>query len=28
MTSKMLRAFSLAEVGLDTSIAWAYTLNS
>jgi len=23
MTSKMLRAFSLAEVGLYTSIAWA-----
>jgi len=25
MTSKMLRAFSLAEVGLVTSIAWAYS---
>jgi len=24
MTSNMLRAFSLAEVGLVTSIAWAY----
>jgi len=27
MTSKMLRAFSLAEVGLVTSIAWAYTID-
>jgi len=27
MTSKMLRAFLLAEVGLVTSIAWAYTID-
>ena len=27
MTSNMLRAFSLAEVGLVTSIAWAYTID-
>jgi len=27
MTSKMLRAFSLAEVGLVTSIAWAYAVD-